>query len=47
MDWTPGTWTAQALELAFTTEQPCSLCFRLEACLPPAYLTQICQECRA
>lgn len=42
MDWAPGIWTAQALDSAVTAGPPCSLCFRLEA-----YLTQICQECRA
>lgn len=47
MDWAPGIWTAQALESAFTTGLACSFCFRLEACLPAAYLTQFCQECRA
>lgn len=47
MDWALGLWAAQALESAFTTGLPCSFCFRLEACLPTAYLTQICQECHA
>lgn len=45
--WAPGAWATQALESPFRTGLPCGLRFRLEPYLPPTYLTQTCQECRA